>query len=40
MVSQLIDGKFPDYQAILPKGHKTSAVLDAGDLLKVCKQAK
>ena len=39
MVSQLIDGKFPDYQAILPKGHKTRAVLDAGDLLKACKQA-
>jgi len=34
----LIDGKFPDYQAILPKGHKTRAVLDAGDLLKACKQ--
>lgn len=39
IVSQLIDGKFPDYQAILPKGHKTRAVLDAGDLLKACKQA-
>jgi DNA polymerase-3 subunit beta len=39
IVSQLIDGKFPDYQAILPKDHKTRAVLDAGDLLKACKQA-
>jgi DNA polymerase-3 subunit beta len=39
IVSQMIDGKFPDYQAILPKSHKTRAVLDAGDLLKACKQA-
>jgi DNA polymerase-3 subunit beta len=39
IVSQMIDGKFPDYQAILPKGHKTRAILDASDLLKACKQA-
>ncbi len=39
MVSQLIDGTFPNYQAILPKGHKTRAVLDTDDLLKACKQA-
>ena len=39
IVSQLIDGEFPDYHAILPKGHKTRAILDASDLLKACKQA-
>ena len=39
IVSQLIDGKFPDYQAILPKGYKTRAVIAAADLLKACKQA-
>jgi DNA polymerase-3 subunit beta len=39
IVSQLIDGKFPDYQAILPKGYKTRAVVNTHDLLKACKQA-
>ena len=39
IVSQLIDGKFPDYQAILPKGYKTRVVIAAADLLKACKQA-
>jgi len=39
IVSQLIDGKFPDYQAILPKGYKTRTVISAVDLLKACKQA-
>ena len=27
IVSQLIDGKYPDYQAILPKGYKTRTVI-------------
>jgi len=39
IVSQLIDGNFPDYQAILPKGYKTKAVIATFDLLKSCKQA-
>jgi len=39
IVSQLIDGKFPDYQAILPKGYKTRTVIATADLLKACKQA-
>ena len=39
IVSQLIDGKFPDYQAILPKDYKTRAVVNTNDLLKACKQA-
>ena len=39
IVSQLIDGKFPDYQAILPKGFKTRTVVSKDDLLKACKQA-
>ena len=33
------DPKFPDYQAILPKGYKTRTVIGAVDLLKACKQA-
>lgn len=39
IVSQLIDAKFPDYQAILPKGYKTRTVVNTGELLKACKQA-
>jgi DNA polymerase-3 subunit beta len=39
IVSQLIDGKFPDYQVILPKGYKTRTIVDASELLKACKQA-
>jgi len=39
IVSQLIDGKFPDFQVILPKGHKTRTEVNTGELLKACKQA-
>jgi len=39
IVSQLIDGNFPDYQKIIPKGYKTRTVISAYDLLKACKQA-
>jgi len=39
LVSQLIDGKFPDYTAIMPKRHDTRAVMDTLPLLKACKAA-
>jgi len=39
IVSQLIDGKYPDYQAILPKGYKTRTGIATADLLKACKRA-
>lgn len=39
IVSQLIDGKFPDYQTIVPKGHKTRTIIAVAELLKACKQA-
>ena len=39
IVSQLIDGKFPDFQVIIPKGYKTRTIVDVGELLKACKQA-
>jgi DNA polymerase-3 subunit beta len=39
LVSQLIDGRFPDYQVIVPKGYKTRTVIATADLLKACKQA-
>jgi DNA polymerase-3 subunit beta len=35
----LSDGRFPDYQAIVPKGYKTRLVLATANLLKACKQA-
>jgi len=39
LVSQLIDGKFPDYSAIVPKRHETRAVMDTAPLLKACRAA-
>ncbi len=39
VVSQLIDGKFPDYNAIMPKRYNTRAVMDTAPLLKACKAA-
>jgi DNA polymerase-3 subunit beta len=39
LVSQLIDGKFPDYNAIVPKSSGTRAVIDTGLMLKACKAA-
>jgi DNA polymerase-3 subunit beta len=34
LVSQLIEGKFPDYNQIIPKGYATRSVLDTGSFLK------
>jgi DNA polymerase-3 subunit beta len=39
LVSQLIDGKFPDYNAIVPKRYETRAVMDTAPLLKACRAA-
>ena len=39
LISQLIDGNFPDYNAIIPKAYKTRTVLPTVELLKACKQA-
>jgi DNA polymerase-3 subunit beta len=39
VISQLIDGKYPDYQAIIPNGYKTRTVIATTDLLNACKQA-
>jgi DNA polymerase-3 subunit beta len=39
LVAQLVDGKFPEYQALLPKTHTTRAVLDTAPLIKACKAA-
>ncbi|MGE5139209.1 MAG: DNA polymerase III subunit beta, partial [Rudaea sp.] len=39
LVSQLIDGNFPDYNQILPKSHNTRTVMNTGDLQSAVKAA-
>jgi len=39
LVSQLIDGKFPDYHAIIPQSSATRAMIDTQLMLKACKAA-
>ncbi len=39
LVSQLIDGNFPDYNQIVPKSHSTRTVVSSQDLLKAVKVA-
>ena len=40
VVSQLIDGTFPDYQQIIPHAYKSRTILSTPALLKACKQAE
>ena len=40
LVSQLIDGNFPDYRAIIPRSLKTHSVLSTAAFLNACKQAE
>ncbi len=40
VVSQLIDGNFPDYKAIIPRSFKTRTILSTSELLKACQQAE
>jgi DNA polymerase-3 subunit beta len=39
LVSQLIDGTFPDYRSIIPTSYTTRSVLSTGAFLKACKAA-
>jgi DNA polymerase-3 subunit beta len=39
LVSRLIDGQFPNYQQVLPKGHTTRSVIDREELLKAVRLA-
>jgi DNA polymerase-3 subunit beta len=39
LVSQLIEGKFPDYNQIVPKGHTTRTLVSTQELLKAVKVA-
>lgn len=40
LVSQLIEGAFPDYEQIIPKSRETRSVLSTASFLKACKQAE
>ena len=40
LVSQLIEGSFPDYEQIIPASCKTQAVLSTPAFLQACKQAE
>jgi len=40
VVSQLIDGKFPDYNAIIPRSYKTSTTITTTEFQKACRQAE
>jgi DNA polymerase-3 subunit beta len=40
LVTQLIDGNFPDYEPVIPKRYSTRTVLNAGEFAKACKMAE
>ena len=40
VVSQLIDGTFPDYQQIIPRKYNSRTLVSTASLLKACKQAE
>ncbi len=40
LVSQLIDGTFPDYEQIIPRNYQSRTVLATSAFLKACKQAE
>lgn len=40
VVSQLIEGKFPDYEAIIPRGFETSILAYTDDMLAACKSSE
>jgi len=40
LISQLIEGTFPDYQQIVPRSYKSRTLVSTNALLKACKQAE
>jgi len=40
LVSQLIDGNFPDFRQVIPRNYETRSVMSTDALLKACKQAE
>ena len=40
LVSQLIEGNFPDFRAIIPRSYKTRCALSTSEFTKACKQTE
>ncbi len=40
LVSQLIEGTYPDYQSIIPRNYQTRVIASTTAMLKACKQAE
>jgi DNA polymerase-3 subunit beta len=40
LASQLIEGKFPDFNQIMPRNHKTRTIISTASMLKACKQVE
>lgn len=40
LVSQLIDGNFPDFDPVIPKRYATRTILNAGEFSQACKMAE
>lgn len=40
LVSQLIEGTFPDLEQVIPRSHQTRTVMSTAQFLKACKQAE
>lgn len=40
LVSQLIDGNFPDYKVIIPRSFKSHTIISTNAFLKACRQAE
>jgi len=40
LVSQLIEGSYPDLEQVIPRSHQTSTVISTPAILKACKQAE
>ena len=40
LVTQLIEGNFPDFRAIVPRSFKTRTVISTAEFLKACRQAE
>jgi DNA polymerase-3 subunit beta len=40
VISQLIDGQFPNFEAIIPTSYSTRAVLDTAEFLRACRRVE
>lgn len=40
VVSQLVEGNFPNYEEIIPRGYSTRAVLPTAEFLRACRRAE